>query len=287
MFSIAVGDALVMLKTLPDQHVQSIITSPPYFGLRDYGIAGQIGLERTSEAYLQALVEVFREARRVLRDDGTLWLNLGDSYSADKQLQGMPWRVALALKADGWYLRQDIIWHKPNPVPESVKDRCTKAHEYIFLLSKSKWYFYDADAIRQPYAEKTKTTWGCEFKGRDDGTGLVAAGNMASDIAMHKPHPKGANRRSVWTIAPTRHAAAHFATFPVELVEPCVLAGALAGGLVLDPFAGAGSTGVAALKHGRRFLGIELSPAYAEIARARLSATSPAYLARPQLDLAA
>jgi len=285
MFSIATGDALATLGTLPDQHVQTIVTSPPYFGLRDYGISGQIGLERTPEAHVQALVGVFREARRVLRDDGTLWLNLGDRYGADKQLLCMPWRVGLALQADGWYLRQDIIWHKPNPIPESVKDRCTKAHEFIFLLSKNQRYYYDADAIRQPYADKTKTTWGCEFKGRDDGTGLLAAGNMASDIAVHKPHPKGANRRTVWTVAPKRYTGAHFATYPVELVEPCVLAGAPAGGLVLDPFAGAGTTGVAALKHRRRFLGIELSPEYAEMARARLSVPSLTCLPPSQLDL--
>ena len=269
MFSVIAGDAFATLKTQPDRHIQTAITSPPYFGLRDYGTAGQIGLETTPEAYVQALVAVFNEVKRVLRDDGTLWLNLGDTYK-HKQLLGIPWRVALALQADGWSLRQEIIWHKPNPMPESVKDRCTRAHEHIFLLSKSERYYYDADAIRQPYAEKTKTTWGCEFRGRDDGTGLLAAGNMARDIAVHKPHPVGANRRSVWTVAPKRVTEAHFATYPVELVEPCVLAGAPAGALVLDPFAGVGTTGIAALMHRRDFLGIELNPTYAADARTRL-----------------
>lgn len=269
------GDALDSLKTLPEQCVQTCITSPPYFGLRDYGVKGQIGLEETPEAYVQKLVELFREVRRVLRDDGTLWLNLGDSYASfrdgkatpdttrgtstgtlvpkgsaknrmastfagtsikHKDLIGIPWRVAFALQADGWYLRQDIIWSKPNPMPESVKDRCTKAHEYIFLLSKAPQYYFDHKAVEELSV---------------DGSGMR-------------------KRRSVWTVNTKPYKGAHFATFPFDLIEPCILAGAPKGGVVLDPFLGSGTTAAVAAINGREYVGIELNPAYVKLAEERI-----------------
>jgi len=266
-------------------------------------------MERTPEEYVERMVQVFREVRRVLRDDGTVWLNLGDSYGSvggdtyagfnqrwngtggpgskqnttlhgvkerepytglrSKNLVGIPWRVAFALQADGWYLRQDIIWHKPNPMPESVRDRCTKAHEYIFLLSKSARYYYDADGI----AEQA-TDWGprdrTDGKYHNQGTGLrVHTGLMES-------YPTR-NRRSVWTIATQPFSEAHFAVFPPRLIEPCILAGAPAGGLVLDPFCGSGTTGMVALRHGRRFLGIELNGEYVEMAHRRIQGDMPLF----------
>ena len=294
MWEIKQGDAIEVLKTMPDQCINTCVTSPPYWGLRDYGVAGQLGLEPTPEEYVANLVEVFREVRRVLRDDGTLWLNLGDSYSGScqtggvnsisgkgksqphvkhkrntnlkpKDLIGIPWMVAFALRADGWYLRQDIIWHKPNPMPESVEDRCTKAHEYIFLLSKSKKYYYDADAIRE-----------------DPKPGN--AGRMsAPKMGKHRPIDpygqqtkkvydviKGANKRSVWTVATKPFKEAHFATFPPELIEPCVLAGCPVGGVVLDPFVGSGTTLLVATRRHRRSIGIELNPEYIKIAERHL-----------------
>lgn len=276
------GDCRAVLRTLPDESVQCIVTSPPYFGLRDYGDAGQIGLEQTPEQYVQEIVGVFREARRVLRHDGTLWLNLGDSYAAarggthqpaetlaggeggrtaegervnrgrrdgynptrnaaaiglkHKDLIGIPWRVALALQADGWYLRQDVIWHKPNPMPESVTDRFTKAHEYVFLLSKSERYYFDHEAVQEP------------------ATGARGV----------------RNKRSVWTVATKPFPGAHFATFPPELIRPCVLAGSGPGDVVLDPFSGSGTTGEVALLAQRKYLGIEVNPVYVAMATERL-----------------
>jgi DNA modification methylase len=290
------GDCIETMRGMPDGIVQTCVTSPPYFGLRDYGHAGQIGLEETPAAFVAKLVEVFREVRRVLRDDGTLWLNLGDSYSANrgaqpsptntrnkeghaagqrvadglkpKDLIGIPWRVALALQADGWYLRQDIIWHKPNPMPESVTDRCTKAHEYIFLLSKSERYHYDHEAVKEPAS--------C----RDPGN-LTHKMQTASGIVLgRKENPNGGlvgmvavderNKRSVWTVATTPYSGAHFATFPTALIEPCILAGAPAGGVVLDPFFGSGTTGQVAQNLGRQFIGCELNPAYEALQAERL-----------------
>lgn len=298
------GDCIEVLKGLPDGIVDTCITSPPYFGLRDYGVDGQIGLEDTPDAYVQRLVEVFREVRRVLRDDGTLWLNLGDSYNGTKvgntetnkhvgavtdsftkklwkdlkpkDLIGIPWRVAFALQADGWYLRQDIIWHKPNPMPESITDRCTKSHEYIFLLSKSKSYYYDYEAVKEPIAESTK-----EFGGGKNGWGKSNI-NHATPQGTHGPSLRGEgrcgessdgtrNKRSVWTVATKPFSEAHFATFPEELISPCVLAGCPEGGLVYDPFMGAGTTAYVAKKLGRHFLGSELNPAYIEIANRRIN----------------
>jgi DNA modification methylase len=325
------GDAGEILRSLPAEIARTCVTSPPYWGLRDYGVDAQIGLEVTPEAYVTRLVEVMREVRRVLADDGTLWLNLGDSYIGGydrgpicrstlqggqanqeasratpahkrpgsnlkpKDLVGVPWRVAFALQADGWWLRSDIVWAKPNPMPESVTDRPTKAHEYVFLLAKSERYFYDAEAIHEPRVcadEAAVAGWEsgpCDHSAlghaRDKGNaktfrgGQYVGGNKfqnshatARDSHGNKPATReGRNRRTVWTIATQPFAEAHFATFPEALVEPCVLAGSAPGDLVVDPFAGSGTVGVVALRQGRRFLGIELSPAYCKMARHRIA----------------
>jgi DNA modification methylase len=305
------GDCLDVIKTLPAESVNCCVTSPPYWGLRDYGVDGQIGLEETPDAYVSRLVEVFREVRRVLKDDGTLWLNLGDSYASNshtqstpkayggrfgeaggsgrsvveteritvrrpdgwttglkpKDLVGIPWRVAFALRADGWYLRQDIIWHKPNPMPESVRDRCTKAHEYIFLLSKAPRYWFDRDEIREECSDKTVHTYPQPDKAQRAGCKTVSKSST-----MRLATPDGArNRRDVWTVATKPYPEAHFATFPPDLIRPCVRAGCPVGGTVLDPFAGAGTTGLVALQEGRGFLGIELNPEYVALIEKRLA----------------
>jgi len=307
---ILLGDCLATLPTLPAASVQTCITSPPYFGLRDYGVDGQLGLEPTPREFVDAMVRVFREVRRVLRDDGTLWLNLGDSYGHGtsamrkasttstkisaaqhqaqggrhggpaKQLLGMPWRVAFALQEDGWYLRQDIIWAKPNPMPESVRDRCTKAHEYLFLLSKSARYYFDADAIAEPLApasvERLSQPTIDQQAGSDRVPGKTNGRMKAVAGRPTKGCPNGAstggmrNKRSVWTIPtqPTREA--HFATFPEALVEPCIRAGSRPGDTVLDPFLGSGTTALVAEREGRRWIGCELNPEYAAIAERRL-----------------
>lgn len=294
------GDCLEVLKKLPDQSVQTCVTSPPYWGLRDYGVSGQLGLEKTPEEYVANMVAVFREVRRVLKDDGTLWLNLGDSYAANrkqgpnsglasladkyaprmnkrnpnrddngsvhraaarlvppglksKDLVGIPWRVAFALQADGWYLRQDIIWSKPNPMPESVRDRCTKAHEYIFLLSKSEKYYFDHDAIKEPAAHPNMRH---KSQSKSADQEKAYRGNAPTNLGRCGTSNGKRNRRSVWTITTKPFKGAHFATYPPDLIEPCVLAGAPKGGTILDPFNGAGTTGVVALKHGREYIGI-------------------------------
>jgi DNA modification methylase len=300
------GDAVAQLKTLPTESIQTCVTSPPYFGLRDYGMPDQIGLEETPEDYTQKLVEVFREVRRVLKDDGTLWLNLGDSYASSqsnnggysakstlagftnpntkgrqannatkprkidhglkpKDLIGIPWRVAFALQADGWYLRQDIIWHKPNPMPESVTDRCTKAHEYIFLLSKSSSYYFDHEAIRETAVTPIDTKAAQSFKA----LGGKARANYGTNEDKWKPDGKK-NKRSVWTVTTKPYKGAHFATFPPDLIEPCILAGSKPGDFVLDPFLGSGTTGMVAQKFSRDFIGIELNPEYMKLAEARI-----------------
>ena len=221
--TIHVGDCLESLKGMPDQSVNCCVTSPPYFGLRDYGVDGQIGLEPNPDEFVAALVAVFREARRVLREDGTLWLNLGDSYGKGKQLLGIPWRVAFALQADGWYLRQDIIWHKPNPMPESVTDRCTKSHEYVFLLSKSLRYHFDYVAIKEPCSEDMQRR---AAAGHTRGQGKIdKSRNDATTVRPTLITAEGRNRRSVWTVATRPYKGAHFATFPPDLIEPCILAG--------------------------------------------------------------
>lgn len=247
--------------------VNTCVTSPPYFGLRDYGHSGQLGLEKTPEEYIENLVDVFRGVRDVLRDDGTLWLNLGDSYGKGKQLQGMPWRVALALQSDGWVLRQDIIWHKTNPMPESVTDRCTKSHEYIFLFSKSKRYYFDSKAIKEPQVTKKTATY--------RGTSGVHAYNAASGGHRDKSGSYGdgetRNKRSVWSVTSRPYKGAHFATFPPDLITPCVLAGCPTDGIVLDPFMGSGTTAAVALTHGRQYIGCELNESYRDLQELRIA----------------
>ncbi|MBA4542032.1 site-specific DNA-methyltransferase [Thermoactinomyces daqus] len=293
------GDVIETLRTFPEGIFNTCVTSPPYWGLRDYGVEGQIGLEKTPEEYVAKMVEVFREVRRVLRDDGTLWLNLGDSYAANrpngavpptntrnktghygktivpdglkpKDLVGIPWRVAFALQADGWWLRSDIIWAKPNAMPESVKDRPTKAHEYIFLLSKSPKYYYDADAIKEPLSAATVS----DFKRRKNLNNKGTHGGVRADLARSRadyiPKDGKRNKRTVWSVNTRAFKGAHFAVFPPDLIEPCILAGSPEGGLVLDPFFGSGTTGLVARQNGRDFVGIELNPEYIEIARERL-----------------
>jgi DNA modification methylase len=381
--TILAGDVLDRLRGLPDGCVQTVVTSPPYWGLRDYGVPGQIGLEPTPAAYVARMVEVFREVRRVLRSDGTCWVNLGDSYASawpapntrrniignpmsggkrgpqrqskladalkEKDLIGMPWRVAFALQADGWYLRSDIIWNKPNPMPESVTDRPTKSHEYIFLLSKRATYYYDADAVREPQVEPDRGRNPIALRGGTGGSGGLVSGRNAAfremdqDGAKRVYNPAGRNKRSVWTVATEAYPDAHFATFPRKLIEPCILAGSspqacetcgapwrrvveaiggtigkswhdhnddlgagqrvalngltrvgdapgyariergwrpscrcevntgAARSLVLDPFMGSGTVALVARSWQRDYLGIELNPAYIEMAQRRLS----------------
>ena len=285
MISLRVGDCLQTLRSLPSESVNTCVTSPPYFGLCDYGHDGQIGLEATPDEFVAKLVAVFREVRRVLRDDGTLWLNLGDSYGSAKNLLGIPWRVALALQADGWTLRQDVIWHKLNPMPESVKDRCTKAHEYIFLLSKGPRYYFDNEAMQEDAIYGAR---GSEFHTGKTGAhqmGRSSAGPRQSKVRGEFNGKTNAvpgreafrairdtrNRRSVWTVATKPFKGAHFATFPPDLIEPCILAGSPRGGVVLDPFGGSGTTGLVADRHGRDAILCELNPAYAEMAAARIA----------------
>ena len=273
---------------LADGCVQCVVTSPPYFGLRDYGTAAQIGLEPTPDAYVQQIVAVFREVRRVLKNDGVLWLNLGDSYAGaansgginkndggpavrvvglsakpgkPKDLLGIPWRVAFALQSDGWYLRSDVIWHKPNPMPESVTDRPTKAHEYLFLLTKSERYYYDANAVKEPVLAPDHLT-------RTAMNGL-GNGELGKGARFGTPDPLGRNRRSVWTVPTMPYSGAHFATMPEKLVEPCILAGSRLGDRVLDPFMGSGTVGAVAERLGRRWVGLDLNPAYHRLAKQR------------------
>ena len=271
---ILIGDCRESLRSLEAGSVQTCVTSPPYFGLRDYGQDRQIGLEPTPDEFVAAMVEVFREVHRVLADDGTLWLNLGDTYGAAKQLIGIPWRVAFALQADGWYLRQDIIWHKPNPMPESVTDRCTKAHEYIFLFSKKPKYYFDHEAMREPCSEDMQRR---AAKGHTRGAGGKIDASRQDADTLRGEHAKvidvsrGRNRRSVWTVTTKPYKGAHFATFPPELIEPCVLAGSRPGDIVLDPFGGSGTTAGVALKHGRKAVLCELNPEYAALVPDRIA----------------
>jgi DNA modification methylase len=313
------GDVRKILKTLPDGAFHTCVTSPPYFGLRDYSVNGQIGLEQTPEEYTAELVKVFREVRRVLRDDGTLWLNLGDSYAAQrsgthmpaetmaggkngkhngervnrgrhdgynptrnasaiglkhKDLIGIPWRIAFALQADGWYLRMDNIWHKTNAQPESVNDRCTRSHEYLFHFSKNAKYFYDADSIRVPHETvNKKIPWRERDYGGTDGIGELNGAGSYKRGTSRSPcgnHPLGKNRRSVWTVPIRPFKGAHFATFPPDLIEPCIKAGCPVNGQVLDPFGGAGTTGLVAHRLQRNATCIELNPEYVELARKRV-----------------
>lgn len=317
------------LKDLEDESINCCVTSPPYWGLRDYGVEGQLGLEATPEEYVKKMVEVFREVKRVLRDDGTLWLNLGDSYAGSgkgrnadgthseggkqstntgtiignigktkisdglkpKDLVGIPWMVAFALRGDGWYLRQDIIWHKPNPMPESVTDRCTKSHEYIFLFSKSQHYYYDSEAIAEPVTGSTikRLSQNIEDQSGSERVPGKTNGNMKAVAPRYggKKYTENPdifnrtksgnayefrpmrNKRSVWTVSTQPFKESHFATFPPKLIEPCILAGCLKGGTVLDPFMGSGTTAMVAKENQRNYIGIELNPDYIGISDKR------------------
>ena len=300
MNKIITGNAIEVLKELPDCSVDCCITSPPYLGLRDYGVNGQLGLENSVEAYVNRLTDIFREVRRVLKNDGTLWMNIGDSYATSnyeysnckrKDLMGIPWILAFALRDDGWYLRQDIIWEKPNAMPESVKDRCTKSHEYIFLFSKQTKYYFDYKAIKEPAVgfnniapAGSKGTLKPNSRLRKGnsrtfrGGGAYTKGQSFNNSAEVTRESHGnnenmtglRNKRSVWAVATQGYKEAHFATFPEKLIEPCVLAGSRDGGIILDPFIGSGTTAVVAKKHNRGFIGIELNPEYAEMAKRRL-----------------
>ncbi|WP_339774250.1 site-specific DNA-methyltransferase [uncultured Thalassospira sp.] len=336
---ILIGDAVARLKGLPDQSVNCCVTSPPYYGLRDYGMPGQIGLEETPGAFIARLVDVFREVRRVLRDDGTLWVNLGDSYASKpngsigrstldgtqsgqaeyrrtnarrksrlpgglkhKDLMGMPWRLAFALQDDGWYLRQDIIWAKPNPMPESVRDRCTKSHEYMFLLTKKPRYYFDRGAISEPVAPASVARLAQDIENQAGSDRVVGKSNgrmkavtrskrdsfkredskrcvahPGQTMGTHRPDRDDGqwdiakrNKRSVWNVATIGFKEAHFATFPLALIEPCILAGCPVGGVVLDPFGGAGTTGLVAGHHGRDAILCELNPEYAALSARRI-----------------
>lgn len=292
-YELLAGDCVESLRTLADNSVHCCVTSPPYWNLRDYGVEGQIGLEPTPAEFIQKLLTVFREVHRVLRDDGTIWVNMGDNWDKKKQMMGMPWRLAFALQEDGWYLRQDIIWHKTNPMPESVRDRCTKAHEYIFLLSKSKRYYFDHAAIREPavYAGENRGVGfghGTDkesrnrsrvsaarhtFKREDSKRAQVIPGQNYGTHRADRTDtaPDGTRaKRNVWSMATRAFAGAHFATFPPELVEPCILAGCPVGGKVLDPFGGSGTTAGVALAHGRDAILCELNPDYAALVPARI-----------------
>ena len=333
-YRIIQGDCIEGMRTLADESVHCVVTSPPYYGLRDYGTASweggdaacdhveirntsksstlgssvngiasantlikdnrqfkdicrkcgahridqQIGLEESPDAYVAKMVDVFREVRRILRSDGTLWLNLGDSYASGKQLLGIPWRVAFALQADGWYLRQDVIWHKPNPMPESVTDRCTKAHEYIFLLSKSERYYYDNKAVMEPVSQsslkRAEYKWDCDRPSTKNAS-MGGDGIHVEKMGTRFVNPEGRNRRSVWTVATKPYAEAHFAVYPPKLIEPCILAGCPVDGTVFDPFNGSGTTGYVALCNNRHYIGTELNPEYVALTDKRLSAIQP------------
>src|SRR3990167_3801776 len=299
------GDSFMILSKIPSNFVDCIITSPPYFGLRDYGVHGQLGLEKTPEEYVDKIFDVFREAKRVLKRRGTVWLNLGDSYSAGgngghgekqhtnrgtramakkpkktprlkpKNLIGIPWRIALALQADGWYLRQDIIWHKPNPMPESVTDRCTKSHEYIFLISKSPKYYFETIKEKANYDGRKQEKMRGSSKYADK---EIVPGNTPHTFAS-RGHvrwqtiggEKMRNKRSVWTVPNQPLQETHFATFPESLIEPMILAGCPKGGIVLDLFMGSGTVAVVAKKLDRNYIGIEINPEYIKIAKRRLA----------------
>jgi len=298
--TILYGDCRETLKNVTNSSVQMCVTSPPYYGLRDYGgEKNQIGQEQTPEQFIDELVKVFREVKRTLKDDGTLWLNIGDSYYnyrpskgksypkqtvsktkqdlpdysskrnnklsnlKEKDLIGIPWMLAFALRADGWYLRQDIIWHKPNPMPESVKDRCTKSHEYIFLLSKNKKYYYDNEAIKEPVKQDWGTRNRANGKYHNSGSGLQPHSGLTKSYTTK-------NKRSVWSVTNKPYKHAHFATFPPDLIIPPILAGSKKGDIVLDPFMGSGTTGMVAKEHGRYFIGCELHADYKELIRQRM-----------------
>ena len=284
---VLVGDAVERLRELPDGSVRTCVTSPPYWGLRDYGNDGQLGLEATPQEFVENLCKVFDEVWRVLADDGTLWVNLGDSY-ANKSLAGVPWRFAFAMQDRGWYLRQDIIWAKPNPMPESVTDRCTKSHEYVFLLTKNPRYYFDNEAIKEPAVALTAHDLDGGFGRKNipgqspnsSSRGIRFGGNKYGDSDDPKHATKSGNiyeptgtrnKRSVWSVNVKGYKEAHFATYPVKLITPCILAGSSEGDTVLDPFSGSGTTGEVALTHGRNYVGVELNPEYAALGEKRIT----------------
>lgn len=280
------GDALTVLRSMPGESVQCVCTSPPYFGLRDYGCDGQIGLEETPELYVCRLAEVFREVRRVLKPNGVCWINIGDSYAVNgtwahikpKDLIGVPWMLAFALRDDGWWLRSDVIWNKTNSMPQSVKDRPTSSYEHIFLLAKSRTYYFNHEAIKEPVAAGT-----VERMKRGNSTKHKyiegAPGQRTQSIIKPRKNRSGEdidiptmrNKRDVWTVCTNSYRGVHFATFPVELIKPCILAGCPKDGIVLDPFIGSGTTAVVALMEGRNYIGIELNPEYCNLARERVA----------------
>ena len=298
--TILYGDCRETLNNLTNLSIQTCVTSPPYYGLRDYGgEKNQIGQEQSPEEFIDELVKVFSIVREKLKDDGTLWVNIGDSYYnyrpskgksypkqtvsktkqdlpdysskrnnklsnlKEKDLIGIPWMLAFALRNDGWYLRQDIIWHKPNPMPESVRDRCTKAHEYIFLLSKSKKYYYDNEAIKEPVKQDWGTRNRANGKYHNQGTGLQPHSGLTKSYTTK-------NKRSVWSITNKPYKHAHFATFPPDLIEPCILAGSREGDIILDPFMGSGTTAMVSKQHNRHFIGCELHEEYGELIQGRM-----------------
>jgi DNA modification methylase len=271
------GNAFDSIKTLPDQSVDTIVTSPPYFNQRDYGMAEQFGNESTPTLYVNKLCELFDECKRVLKDTGSLWLNLGDKY-VDGNLLGMPWRVALELQNRGWVLRNDIIWYKPNAMPSAVNNRLTIDHEYLFFFTKKNTgYFYDQSAIREEhitFSEKSKMKGGKNHFGKKDGTPEKGKNSGSSNLHNGRWdqafHPDGRNKRTVWEVSLSKFRDAHFAVFPEKLIEPCILAGCPKDGVVLDPFFGAGTTGLVANKLSRNFIGLELNPEYVDIAKTRL-----------------
>ena len=301
------GDVIDKLKEIADGTVQTVVTSPPYWGLRDYQTEGQLGLEKTPEEYVEKMVKVFREVKRVLKKDGTCFLNLGDSYAGStgqtggkglntyqkeanatnsmmkpskinglkpKDLCMIPARVAIALQSDGWWLRQDIIWHKPNPMPESVQDRCTKSHEYIFLLTKSAKYYYDNNAIREPVSDvslkRAEYGWDCDRPSTKNAS-MNGEGIHTKKMGNRFVNPDGRNKRSVWTITTKPYKDAHFAVFPPTIPELCIKAGSKEGDTVLDPFFGSGTTGWVAQRLGRQWIGIELNAEYIKIAEKRFA----------------
>lgn len=277
---VLLGDVRELSRQLPPGTVNCIVTSPPYYGHRTYSLAGderELGRETVPQEYVDVLVQCINEAGQLLRDDGTLWLNLGDTYR-QARLLGIPWRVALALQDAGWHLRADIIWHKTNAMPSSVKTRPTTDHEYLFLLSKSGRYYYDADAIREPhvtFSEKSRMRGGRGHFGKRAGTPEQGknrgSGNLHDARWDEYFHPAGRNRRTVWSIPLGKFREAHFAVFPEALIEPCIKAGCPPGGVVLDPFMGAGTTAVVCQRLGRHYLGFELIPEYVELAQKRLA----------------
>jgi DNA modification methylase len=263
---VLIGDCITRMKELQDKSAQMCVTSPPYFGLRDYGHDGQIGLEQSPAEFVSKLVDVFREVRRVLADDGTLWINIGDSYGKGKQLLMVPARLAIALQDDGWVLRQDIVWNKPNAMPQPVTDRCTTSHEYLFLLAKKQKYLFNSEAFQEPAVQAGRVR-----ADRIGGNKHTGATTMHSDGSVFTGSDTR-NRRSVWNINTRPFKGAHFAVFPPDLVEPCILAGSRPGDTVLDPFNGSGTTGAVAIQHGRQYVGTELNPDYIHVANDRLAA---------------